>query len=191
MKTRNDELHDMFKVIAEKKKNNEMKRKEMIEQKEKSVCTFMPKVEMLNKEMFINRPNNTSLFYNDGYVSKMNKIRREKILNELERSMKLEKKCNITIPKEFSLHNKKYNCCGKNKFVNNNGVSSMKNTNVCTSRNSLTNNNNNNNEHNKLLEHKLSLAEICNYYNTNNPHLNTLPFSKAKEKLHSLLHQDY
>ena len=188
MKTRNDELHDMFKVIAEKKKNNEIKRKEMIEQKEKSVCTFMPKVEGLNKDIFINRPNNMSLVYNDGYVSKMNKIRRDKILSEIERSMKMEKKCNITIPKEFSLHNKKkYNCDKKN---NKSGV----NTNVCSSRNSLTTSskkNNNKSEQNKLLEHKLSLAEICNYYNTNNPHLHTLPFSKAKEKLHSLLHQDY
>jgi hypothetical protein len=191
MKTRNDELHDMFKVIAEKKKNNEMKRKQMIEQKEKSVCTFMPKVEGLNKDMFINRPNNMSLVYNDGYVSKMNKIRRDKILSEIERSMKMEKKCNITIPKEFSLHNKKYNCDRKNNKEGNN--SNGVNTNVCSSRNSLTNNNKNNNksEHNKLLEHKLSLAEICNYYNTNNPNLHTLPFSKAKEKLHSLLHQDY
>lgn len=136
-KQRTNQLFEMFKSIQERKKRECAKGEEMKQQKELSCCTFSPQIKEYDLSVFNNNYSSISLESNYDYVTKMKKLREEKIKRELQLSNKLEKRSRVTVPKEFVFHKSHHR---KDDY--------------------------NENDSNKQRS-KINLSDICQYYQTN------------------------
>lgn len=156
---RTNQLFEMFKSIHERKRRECAKGEEMKQQKELSCCTFTPKIKEFDHTVFNNNYSSISLVSNYDYITKMKKIREDRIKRELHLSNKLEKTSRVTIPQEFVFHQSHH----KKNEDNSDSSSIKQRTNI-------------------------NLSDICQFYQTNEINDN-MSYKNAKKYLHNLLNQ--
>lgn len=118
--TRVEELYLMYKTMKTAQQLNYEKTEEDREKNEMSQCTFMPKINPLNKEIFFKNNNDLYDGSNESYIKRMKKIRDDKMDKERKRKEMSDKRMRITVPKEFHITSgKKGNDNKKENLVNN------------------------------------------------------------------------